>query len=118
MLIVTQLIKKLFNFYRTPKFIILFTRTSHWHLSWATWSQYTSSQPIYFESLTFLSHFHTIFPTRATCPAYIIFLHLITLIISGEAYRLWSPSPASRHFLSLRSKYSQLTISKDNFDSE
>jgi hypothetical protein len=45
----------------------------------------------------------TLVPTHATCCANSILIHLIILYISGEVYKLWS---TTRHFVSLRSKYS------------
>ena len=43
-------------------------------------------------------------PTRATCPAHIIHLYLITWIIPGEEYKSWnSPQP---HFLHSTITYS------------
>jgi hypothetical protein len=45
-------------------------------------------------------------PLKATCPAYLILLDLIILIILGEEYTIMQFSPTSRHSISLRSKYS------------
>jgi hypothetical protein len=36
-------------------------------------------------------------PTCATCPAHIILIYLITLIISYEEYKLWSSALCSFH---------------------
>jgi hypothetical protein len=48
-----------------------------------------------------------LFSFRATCHAYLIFLHLIILFILGEKYKLWNSSFAVLYnFIFLGSKYS------------
>jgi len=46
-LIITHPVKKFPSFYRTPKFITMFTRSHHCSLSWARCFQSTTSHPIY-----------------------------------------------------------------------
>jgi hypothetical protein len=99
-------------FYRTWRFITVFTRPRHWSLSWVRCIQTTSSNPISGRSSLILSFrlplalqsglfpsafwtkycIHHNSPTHAICPAPLNSLDLITLIIHGEAYMLRSSS--------------------------
>jgi hypothetical protein len=111
-LIVIQLVKKFPTLYGTWKFITVLARSRHLSLSWARCIQSTPSYHISLRAtLILLSYLSQDLPdgcisftfynqnivyifhrSRATCPAHIIILDMINLIISGEAYKLWSYS--------------------------
>jgi hypothetical protein len=107
---IVQLLKNFPAFYGTRRFVTVFTRALHWSLSWARSIQSIPVHPISLRSILILSThlrlglpsglFHSGFPTnilyafvfspiRATCPAHLILLDLIVLIILGEEYKIW-----------------------------
>jgi hypothetical protein len=105
-LIVSQIVKKFLAFYRNRKFITAFIKARRWSLSWARCIQYTLFHPISLRFIILSSHVHPclflsgfpakmlfaslISPIRATWPTNLILLDLTTLIIFGEAHKLWN----------------------------
>ena len=108
-LIGSKLVKKFPAFYRTRRFITIFTSARHLSLSWASSIQSIPPHPTSWRSNFILSShlrlglpsglFPSCFPTktlytplpspiRATCHAHLIFLDFITRILSGELENL------------------------------
>jgi hypothetical protein len=104
---VAQMFKNFFTFYGIRMFITVSTRTHHWSLTKARYSQSISSNPLFpgfthinidLHSIFFPSGFPTnslyafIVSIRTTSSAHAILLDMIILIIYGEGYKVWSSS--------------------------
>jgi hypothetical protein len=130
-LIVAQLVNKFSTFYENPRFVAMFTRVRHWTLLWARWIRFIYSHCIYLRSILRLSFhlrlglpsglFPSFFQAKILCFSHLTlacymtgpcrppwFYHLSNIWRSLQVTKLLvvQSSPASCHFLCLRSKYS------------
>jgi hypothetical protein len=84
--IVVQVIRKFSAFNGTQIFITLFTTAPHWTLYWV----HISAR--YLKVLIKVLCAFLISPTRATCPVHLTVHYLLSLIIFGHEFKLWSSS--------------------------
>jgi hypothetical protein len=95
-------------FYRTQRFIIMFTRAIHWPVFWHVnkvlvlpfcktyFSVIFRPMPVLSFRLYSTFLWKLLFsPMRSTCPAHLVKLDLITFIVSGQEYKLWCSSLCS-----------------------
>jgi hypothetical protein len=103
---VDWLLKNLSAFYRTRRFIVVFTTAQNWSPSWPRYIQSITSHPI--RSILVLSSklhlgLHSglfpsgfpLLPLHTKCPAYVILPDLIIPILCGEEHKLQSQSLCS-----------------------
>jgi hypothetical protein len=93
-LTVTQLVRKLPAFYGNRRFIIVFTRSCHWFLSWTTWIHSTPSYLISLRSILMLSshlrpHFTCTFSDRSS--VWIFHLPCVLNVPPIPSSLIWSP---------------------------
>jgi len=96
-LVSAQFIKKSPVWYGPWRFIAVFIVVCHWSLSWANGIQFTILHHVSWISVLILfSHLLLHHPSdffssnNASCFTLLIVLDLITVIIFGEEYKLWS----------------------------
>jgi len=99
-LIDTHIVETFPTFCWVQSYITVFTKTHHWNLSWALWVQSTHyflkihfniplSRPASSIQVFWLKWCASFFSCML-CTPHLILLPLITVLIFGEEYKLWS----------------------------